>query len=92
MTKATISATLTNNLKELPIPKIEKKNQKPFIILVDKIIQKKQTSKDTTALEAKIDQMVYALYNLTYDEACMIEGNTDWMAKEAYEHLLQEPL
>ncbi len=34
--------------------------------------------------------MVYALYNLSYDEACMIEGNAEWMAKEEYEKLFEE--
>ena len=71
----------------LPIKKT--KNQKPFIASVDKIIQQKHSGKDTTALEAHIDQMVYALYNLTYDEACIIEGNTEWLAKDEYEKLIK---
>ena len=65
-------------------------NQQPFITLVDKIIQQKHSGKDTTALEAHIDQMVYALYNLTYDEACMIHGNTTWMRKKDYEAFVHD--
>lgn len=91
----TNESTLTVNiskeyLSRIPIKMIAKTLQQPFITLVDKIIQFKENGKDTTALEAKIDQMVYALYNLTYDEACMIEGNTEWRAKEEYEKLVEE--
>ena len=61
-------------LKKLPIPKITKPEQQPFIDLVDKILTAKQQAQDTTALEAQIDQMVYKLYNLTTDEIKIIEG------------------
>lgn len=60
-------------INNMPIPKISKLAQKPFIDLVDKIIQAKQDEKDTTALETKIDEMVYQLYDLTADEIDIIE-------------------
>jgi hypothetical protein len=48
----------------LPIPKISKTAQQPFIKMVDKIFQAKKNGKDTAALEAQIDTMVYQLYDL----------------------------
>uniref|UniRef100_UPI0034DEB738 Eco57I restriction-modification methylase domain-containing protein n=1 Tax=Candidatus Thiodubiliella endoseptemdiera TaxID=2738886 RepID=UPI0034DEB738 len=60
-------------INNMPIPKISKLAQKPFIDLVDKIIQAKQDGKDTTTLETKIDEMVYQLYDLTADEIDIIE-------------------
>ncbi len=63
-------------LKKLPIPKISNPQQQPFIKLVDKIlIAKKQSKdKDTSELEAEIDQLVYKLYNLTEAEIALIKG------------------
>jgi hypothetical protein len=51
-------------LNRLPIPQISTTAQQPFIKLVDKILQAKNNGKDTTALETKIDTMVYQLYDL----------------------------
>jgi hypothetical protein len=55
--------------------------------IVRKIISQKTKSpqKDTSGLENEIDLIVYKLYNLTYEEACIVEGNNEWMSKEAYE-------
>ena len=36
-------------------------------------------------LEKEIDLIVYKLYQLTYDEACIVEGNEEWMSKEEYD-------
>jgi hypothetical protein len=41
--------------------------------LVDKILQAKKNGKNTAALEAQIDTMVYQLYDLTADEIKIIE-------------------
>jgi adenine-specific DNA-methyltransferase len=56
----------------IPIKTLEK--TKPFEILVDEILQAKNNGKDTTALETKIDDLVYKLYNLTADEIKIIES------------------
>ena len=48
-------------------------NQQPFITLVDQILSAKKQGQDTTALEHQIDVMVYHLYELSYDEACVID-------------------
>ncbi len=49
--------------------------QQPFVFLVDKILTAKaqDPNADTSKLEAKIDQLVYQLYNLTDDEITIIE-------------------
>lgn len=62
-------------LKQIPIKDITKEAQQPFIDLVDEILAAKKADQkaDTTALEAQIDQMIYALYNLTPDEIAIIE-------------------
>ncbi len=61
-------------LVNIPIPKISKPEQQPFIALVDKILTAKQQAQDTTTLETQIDQMVYKLYRLTADEIKIIEN------------------
>ena len=52
------------------------KDQQPYIDLVDQILEQKRENPqaDTSALEAEIDQMVYALYNLTPEEITLIEN------------------
>ena len=58
------------------IPCIISTNMQVFTKYVDKIIAIKKLNylEDTSALEAKIDQMVYALYNLTEEEIKIIEN------------------
>ena len=48
-------------------------NQQPFIDLVDQILSAKKQGQDTAALEHQIDVMVYHLYELTFEEACVID-------------------
>jgi len=80
--------TLPNNVKKLPIPIILKQQQKPFITLVDKILSTKtQNPKaDTTVLENQIDELVFKLYNLTYEEVKVIDKDF-WLSKEEYDNL-----
>jgi len=63
-------------IEQLPIPNIPEAEQKLFSILVDKILslKKSDTQADTSTLEAKIDDMVYKLYNLTPEEIGIVEG------------------
>ena len=60
----------------LPVPKISPTKQRPFIRLVDRILQAKTAdpSADTRAKEAEIDRLVYALYGLTEAEVAAVEG------------------
>lgn len=62
-------------IQQLPIPIVSKEVQQPFTEIIDKILEAKKADPkaNTTALESQIDQMVYALYNLTPDEIKIIE-------------------
>ena len=64
------------HIEQLPIKKIEEKDQQPFVALVDRILELKKEGKDTEAkdLEKKIDCLVYRLYDLTNDEIDIVEG------------------
>lgn len=55
--------------------------------LIDKILKQKEKNlnADMLDLEKEIDLRVYKLNNLTYEEACIIEGSKEWMSKEVYE-------
>lgn len=61
-------------IEQLPIKKIEEKEQKPFIKLVDEILEKKKLGQETEDLENKIDAMVYRLYDLTDEEIAIVKG------------------
>jgi hypothetical protein len=61
--------------EQIPIKQLSAKNQKPFVNLVDKIIVQKQQGKCSVALENKIDELVYKLYNLSEEEIKLIENN-----------------
>jgi hypothetical protein len=66
---------------QIPIPKSvlnRPELQEPIVAVVEKIIASKSidASRDTSALERQIDQMVYALYGLTADEIAIVEGHS----------------
>jgi low affinity Fe/Cu permease len=52
-----------------------KNKQQPIISLVEQIISAKggNSAADTTALERKIDELVYELYGLTEEEIGIVE-------------------
>ena len=62
-------------VERLPVPKISTAKQRPFIRLVERILQAKASdpSADTTKPEAEIDQLVYELYGLTEEEIAAVE-------------------
>jgi adenine-specific DNA-methyltransferase len=68
--------TSVQAIEPLPIPKISDDEQKPFIELVDKILEAKEANPnaDTSQWEKQIDQMVYELYGLTEEEIKVVEG------------------
>ena len=72
-------------LNELPIPKLNESARKPFINKVDSILKAKAKGADTAALEREIDDMVYRLYGLTYDEVLTIEPEYSSLSREEYE-------
>ncbi len=61
-------------VERFPVPKINTIEQQPFIDLVDKVIAGKVKGKNTTALEAEIDRLVYTIYNLTDAEINAVES------------------
>ena len=64
-----------NDAKELPIPDVTPEQQTSIIELVDQIFDAKRADldADTSNLENEIDQLVYALYDLTPDEIAIVE-------------------
>ena len=45
-----------------------------FINISNQIIEGKKTAQDTSHLKHQIDVMVYHLYGLSYEEACVIDA------------------
>ena len=72
-------------VSEFPIKNISQTNQLSFIALVDSILATKKDNPqaDTTALERKIDELVYKLYKLTYNEVKTVFSDF-WLSEEEY--------
>jgi adenine-specific DNA-methyltransferase len=84
---ATSSGMGTNRWKkykieQFPIKVISDEKINQFEILVNQILEGKKSDQDTSALEHQIDIMVYHLYDLTYEEACVIDNG---LSKEDFE-------
>jgi adenine-specific DNA-methyltransferase len=71
---------------ELPIKVIEKAKQKIICDLVDKVIYLKSKDKDSTLLEQQIDNLVFKLYQLSYDEVKVIDSEFG-LSEEEYNNL-----
>ena len=56
-----------------PIPKITDEVQESFIKIIETIIEKKKARQETIQEEAKIDCMLYELYELTKEEIKIVE-------------------
>ena len=78
-------------LSSIPIPSANQEQQQPIIELVNTILQvkKENPNSNTLFLEQQIDLLVYRLYNLTYDEICVIDPETPIMRKEYEETKLK---
>ncbi len=88
-TAATTGMGLTEwtivTVERIPIPQIPANKQRPFIRLVDRILEAKachvprhgaaNPKTDTTEQEAEIDRLVYALYGLTTEEIQIVENH-----------------
>ena len=59
---------------KFPIPKFDNAVAKQLENLASQIMKSKSTHQDTTALEREIDELVYALYDLTPEEIALVEG------------------
>ena len=60
-------------IEPLLFPKLDAKQEKPFIELINQILIKQKRGLSTLPEEEKIDYLVYKLYNLTDDEIKLIE-------------------
>jgi adenine-specific DNA-methyltransferase len=60
-------------LSEIPIKEADTKIQNQFVAITDNILLQKKALKDTTTLEKQIDNMVYKLYELTYEDVKVID-------------------
>lgn len=69
-TNSNVNCYEINNLR---LPILLKKNSNNVENIVSDILVKKSQGKDTTALEQQIDNMVYKLYELTYEEVKIID-------------------
>ena len=60
--------------EEIPVPRLSRAKQQPFIPLVDKILAAKavNSAADTRELEEKIDWLVYDLYGLSNEETAAV--------------------
>ena len=77
----------SNHMDQLPISLVTETESEPLITLVNSLLAKnqKEITPENKLVEKKIDLIVYKIYNLNYSEACIIEGNTEWMTQEAYD-------
>jgi hypothetical protein len=60
----------------LPLKQLSNDGQKPFVEIVDQILEQKTKNPDasTMELEHKIDALVYKLYGLSEEEIMVVEG------------------
>ncbi len=65
-----------HSLERLPVVQIPVAEQASFIALVDAILAAKaaDSGAETADLEKKLDERIYAWYNLTQDEISVVEG------------------
>ena len=77
-----------NQLEAIPIPLVTEETKRELSDIVEKILSAKRInpSADTSALESEIDQLVYQLYGLTYDEVLIVDPKTP-ITREEYENL-----
>lgn len=72
------------HLRNMPIAPASIEQQEVLRALVKEIVQKKKDGLDTSALENRIDFLVYHLYGLTYDEVLIVDPETP-ISREEYE-------
>jgi hypothetical protein len=67
---------LVNDVRQLPIPRVQKDEQVRVSQKVDRILaaKRRDAETDTSGLEREIDELVYALYGLSSEEIKLVEG------------------
>lgn len=81
-TKGTFPKILVYDINNFPLPReLNNDHHSRIHGKVDQILtlKKQNPSADTSALENEIDQLVYALYNLTPEEIALVEGGAGKM-------------
>ena len=84
-TKGAFPKILVEDIKNFPIPQISNRQQSALTVKVNAILKAKAKGSDTAKLEREIDNMVYQLYGLTYDEVKTIEPEYSNLSREEYE-------
>lgn len=80
-----------STIEEFPLIKIPTKTELKLKNLSKSIHSNKSILVDTTDLEQQIDNLVYKLYELTYDEVLVVEPEfAERMSREEYEGLQVE--
>jgi len=82
----TFAEVKPKNVRKLYIPKSNQIIQNVFIKIVNKIFHMKSESKNTILFEDEIDNLMYKLYELNYDEVLIIDPKFSLTNKE-YEDL-----
>ncbi len=77
-----------NQIKSIPLPKIDSVVSKEISDLVNLIISKKGNGENTLDLEEMIDIKVCSLYRLSFDEALEVLHEMP-ISKDEYEHLIK---
>ena len=81
-----------DQIRNIPIPSATQEQQDAIIEIVDDILNAKKDdlSSDTSELEKRIDNLVYHLYGLTYDEVLIVDPDTPITREEFEQDNLSE--
>lgn len=84
-TKGAFPKILVQDIKDFPIPDIPERIQETITTKVTDIMQQNQldSQSDVSAIEKDIDEIVYHLYDLTYDEVRIVDPETP-ITREQY--------
>lgn len=74
-TKGAFPKILVEDIKNFPLPKISISSQEKIITIINQILDDKKSNQLDSAvhLEREIDQIIFKLYNIHYDEVKIIE-------------------
>lgn len=91
-TKGAFPKILVQDIKDFPIPDIPERIQETITTKVTDIMQQNQldSQSDVSAIEKDIDEIVYHLYDLTYDEVLIIDPQIPISRDEYDSFSLQE--
>ncbi len=79
------------HIRNIPIPPANQQQQKKVATVVNNIVSTLNLNpqSDISSMKREIDDMVYALYGLTYEEVKQFDSNFNLM-KDEYEHLFKK--